>query len=153
MTRENLKYQPPPEPEVPATDSTENTPEAPVHEVKPVRPLRKGRKAVQNFLGGDYLTRSWVTNNIFFFLYLSLLAMIYIGNTYSTERKYKEIERTKTELKELRYHYITIKSVLMFEGRQSEISKRASALQLKESGQPPYKIFYSSNQVRSDGSK
>jgi hypothetical protein len=111
--------------------------------VKAVKKPNKARKAVQEFLGGDYLSREWVTGNLLYILYVALLAMIYIANTYYTEKKFKSIERTKNELKELRYEYITTKSVLMFEGRQSEISKRAIPLGLREAKMPPYKIRYS----------
>jgi len=111
--------------------------------VAAVRKPNKSRKAVQEFLGGDYLSKEWVTGNLLYVLYLALLAMIYIGNTYDTEKKFKNIERTKNELKELRYQYITTKSILMFQGRQSEISKRAIILGLKETTMPPYKILYS----------
>jgi len=111
--------------------------------VKPVKKIRKGRKAVKAFLGGDYLTREKVAGNIPFLLYVSVLAMIFIGNTYSTERKFKEIEKTKSELKELRYRYITTKSELMFRCRQTEISRQANLIGLRESLMPPYKILYS----------
>lgn len=118
--------------------------------VKPVRKMKHGRKAVQEFLGGDYLSRKWVTGNILFLLFLAFLALIYIGNTYSTEKKYKDIERTKTELKELRYHYITAKAALMFEGRQSVISARAIKSGLNETSLPPYKILYSPEALKTN---
>ena len=117
--------------------------------VKAVKKANKGRKAVQEFLGGDYLSKEWVTGNLSYILYVALLAMIYIANTYYTEKKFKTIERTKTELKELRYEYITTKSVLMFQGRQSEISKRAMILGLKEAKMPPYKILFSGEALQS----
>lgn len=125
--------------------------DAPKEEKAPVKAVRKpnkARKAVQEFLGGDYLSKEWVTGNLFFILYVALLAMIYIANTYYTEKKFKSIERTKNELKELRYEYITTKSVLMFEGRQSEISKRAIPLGLREAKMPPYKILYSGQSLQ-----
>ena len=109
----------------------------------------RSRKAVQEFLGGDYLSREWVTGNLGYIFYLALLAMIYIGNTYSTEKKFTNIERTKNVLKELRYQYITTKSVLMFQGRQSEILKRAMTHGLKASTLPPYKILYSGESIKS----
>lgn len=111
-------------------------------ELKPVKRSRKGSKAIQEILGGDYLSRERVIGNIPYLFYIALLAIFYIGNTYYTEKKYKDIERTKVELKELRYQYITTKSALMFMGRQSEISKRAEMLGLKASLLPPYKILY-----------
>ena len=157
MVRENVKYTNPPlEPEFQPGDVT---PDSTIHQdqsveehlasrVKPVNSLRKGRKAIQEFLRGDYLNREWVTGNIPYLLYLALLAMIYIGNTYSTERRYKEIEKTKSELAEYRYHYITAKAALMFQGRQSEISKRAINQGLKETMHPPFKIFYSGTESK-----
>lgn len=125
---------------LPHTDGAETAQAEPA--VKAVKKSRKGRRAVQDFLGGDYLSKEQVVSNIPYVFYIALLAMIYIGNTYYTEKKFTDIERTKSELKELRYQYITTKSALMFMGRQSEISKRAQLLGLKESVLPPYKIRY-----------
>lgn len=110
--------------------------------MKPVKKSRRGSKAIQEILGGDYLSQEKVVGNIPYLFYIALLAMLYIANTYYTEKKFKDIERTKTELKELRYQYITTKSALMFMGRQSEISRKAELLGLKESLLPPYKIMY-----------
>jgi len=117
----------------------------PQDQVRSVKKTRKRGKAVKEFLGGDYLSREWVTSNIPFLFYVAVLTMVYIGNTYNTEKKYKDIERTKNELKELRYRYITTKSALMFQCRQSEISKKAIVYGLKETLFPPYKILYSEN--------
>jgi hypothetical protein len=126
--------------EIPAEEENVHKPS---ETVPPVRKSGKSRKAVQEFLGGDYLNRDRVVRNIPFLFYIAFLAMLYIGNTYYTEKKLKDIERTKNEIKELRFHYIAAKSELMFLGRQSEISKRARTLGLKENITPPYKIVYS----------
>ena len=152
MVKENLKYNdqshglsgPPTPGNIPAEEDLGYDVSEPVKEpVKAIKKPHKGRKAVQDFLGGDYLSKEWVTGNLIYILYVALLAMIYIANTYYTEKKFKAIERTKNELKELRYEYITTKSILMFQGRQSEISKRAVIQGLKEAKMPPYKILYS----------
>jgi hypothetical protein len=109
----------------------------------PEKRSRKGRKRVREFLGGEYLSKEWVVGNLPYLLFLTVLAIVYIGNTYYAEKTFKEIEHTKSELKELRYKYISTKSELMFQSRQSEISKRAMAYGLKEVQMPPYKILYS----------
>jgi hypothetical protein len=90
----------------------------------PEKRSRKGRKRVREFLGGEYLSKEWVVGNLPYLLFLTVLAIVYIGNTYYAEKTFKEIEHTKSELKELRYKYISTKSELMFQSRQSEISKR-----------------------------
>lgn len=150
--KENLKYNdqfhvlngPPTPGSSPAEEDLGfEAPSQPKVPVKPLKKTNKTRKALQDFLGGDYLSKEWVVGNLSYILYVALLAMIYIANTYYTEKKFKSIERTKVELKELRYEHITTKSILMFQGRQSEISKRAVIQGLKEAKMPPYKILYS----------
>jgi len=157
MARENLKYSEQTHPVNGFTSADISQAEAEMlrdpaapagKPVKPEKKANKSRRAVQDFLGGDYLSREWVTGNLSYILYVALLAMIYIGNTYYTEKKFKSIERTKNELKELRYQYITTKSILMFQGRQSEIAKRALVHGLKETTMPPYKILYSGESLR-----
>ena len=112
---------------------------------------RRVRRGFQDFLGGDYLSKQTVAGNIGFILYLGLLAMVYISNTYYTEKIHKSIDRTNRELKELRFQYITTKSMLMFQGRQSEISQRALGMGLKESKTPPYKIQYAGESLQPTG--
>jgi len=155
MVKDNLPYNPTHENhEDPASKDTgsdglpADVPGSEKEPLKPVRKTGKGRRALQEFLGGDYLSKEWVTGNIFFLLYAALLAIIYIANTYNTEKKFKAIERTKSELKELRYEYITAKSALMFQGRQSEISRRAAKLGLREASMPPYKILYKGESLK-----
>jgi hypothetical protein len=114
-------------------------------EVRAVKKTRRSTMRVKEVLGGDYLSRSSVLSNIPFLMYVALIAIIYIANTYYAEKTYKEIERTKSELKELRYRYITTKSILMFEERQSEIAKRAELRGLRIPTVPPYKIFYTTD--------
>lgn len=118
-------------------------PAAPDPGVKPMKRNRKSTRMMQDLLGGDYLSKERVVNNIPYVFYVGLLALVFIGNTYYTEKKFTDIEKTKSELKELRYQYITTKSALMFMGRQSEILRHATAIGLKESTLPPYKIQYS----------
>ena len=130
----------------------EPEPEASSAETKPAKKSHKGRRRLQDVLGGDYLSKNTVVDNIPFIIYLAILALLYIANTYNTERMYKEIEKTKTELKELRYSYITARSGLMFESKLSELNKRTQAIGLKETVIPPYKIFYSGDLVQT-GSK
>jgi len=110
-----------------------------------VKKPNKRRKRIQEFLGGDYLSREWVVGNLPFLLFLTILAIFYIGNTYYAEKTFSDIEHTKAELKELRYRFITTKSDLMFQSRQSEISRRAQTYGLKETSLPPYKILYQGN--------
>lgn len=87
-----------------------------------------------------FLNYQWIVKNMPFFIFLSMLAVLYIYNGHYAEKKIKDINKTARELKELQYEYKTIKSELMFQSKQSEIVRAVEPLGLKELTQPPMKI-------------
>lgn len=97
-------------------------------------------KSFRHVLDGSILTKRGVQRFLPFGLYLSLLALIYIGHNYLAEKTIRDIEKVKHELKELRSEHISLKSELMFSSKQSEIAKRLNQFGIKESTIPPYKI-------------
>lgn len=97
--------------------------------------------AVQNVLGGSFLTKERAVRLLPFFLFLSLLAMFYIANTYVAEKTERDIQALRKSLKELRYEYITTKSELMNQSQQSEVAKRLKNINIKESRVPPVKVI------------
>ena len=82
----------------------------------------------------------WIVKNIPFFLFLSLLTVLYIYNGHFAEKTIKDINRSSRELKELQYEYKTIQSELMFQSKQSELVKAVEPLGLKELTQPPLRL-------------
>lgn len=122
-------------------EETTTTQEQP-QEVQPVKKQRKIGKPIHDLLEGDFLSKQAVVRNLPFLFFLAVIAIIYIANTYYAEKTFKEIERTKTELKELKYQYITTKSNLMYQSKQVEIGKQAEKLGLKETLVPPFKVYY-----------
>ena len=97
--------------------------------------------AVQNVLGGGFLTKERAVKLLPFFLFLTLLAMFYIANTYVAEKTERDIQALRKSLKELRYEYITTKSELMNQSQQSEVAKRLEDINIKESRVPPVKVI------------
>jgi hypothetical protein len=79
----------------------------------------------------------WVFRNIRYFLFLSVLAVVYIYNGHYSDKTIKEINRTNRELKELQYEFKTMKSEVMFRSKQSELAKAVEPLGLKELATPP----------------
>ncbi len=120
-------------------------------EIRPVKKQRWFSKSLHDFLGGDYLSKQSVLGNLPYLLFITILALVYIGNTYYAEKTYKEIEKTKNELKELRFQYLTVKSSLMYHTKMNEIVRRATPLGLKEAMLPPYKIYYSDKSLVASG--
>jgi hypothetical protein len=105
-------------------------------------------RAAHSLLGGTFLTRERVIRTLPFILYLAFLALLYITNSYYSQRDMIAIERLKKELKELNYNYISTKSELMFISRQSEVSKKAAAIGLKETTVPAYQLGISGDNKR-----
>ncbi len=97
-------------------------------------------KSVASVLDGSFLTRENLLRQIPFMVFITFLGIIYIANSYNAEKTIIDINRTKKQLEELRYEYITVKSTLMFQSKQSEIAYRLAASQLKESTVPPIKL-------------
>jgi len=67
-----------------------------------------------------------------FFLFLTVMAVIYIYNGHYADKVVRNINRTSKEVKELQYEYKTLKSEIMFRSKQSELVKAAEPLGLKE---------------------
>src|SRR5215510_200860 len=74
----------------------------------------------------------WIVKNVPFFLFLAVLAVIYIYNGHYADKTIRNINKVSTELKELQYEYKTLKSEVMFRSKQSELAKAVEPLGLKE---------------------
>ncbi len=128
-----------------------------IQEEQPIKPVKKKRlrfksiplknkhisvgKSIASVLDGSILTKENLLRQIPFMIFITFLGIIYIANSYNAEKTIIEINRTKKQLEELRYEYITLKSSLMFQSKQSEIAYRLAASQLKESTVPPVKLI------------
>ena len=80
----------------------------------------------------------WIVKNVPFFLFLAVLAILYIYNGHFSDNTIKNINKTGKELKELQYEYKTLKSEVMLRSKQSELAKAVAPLGLKELTEPPY---------------
>ena len=83
------------------------------------------------------LRYQWIVKNTPFFLFLALLAVIYIYNGHYADKIVRNIGRTSNELKELQYEYKTLKSEVMFRSKQSELARAVEPFGLKELTTPP----------------
>jgi hypothetical protein len=83
------------------------------------------------------LSYRWIMKNMTFFLFLAVLAVIYIYNGHYADKIVRDINKTNKELKELQYEYKTLKSEVMFRSKQSELARAVEPFGLKELTQPP----------------
>lgn len=100
-------------------------------------------RSVFDVFNGNFLTNKSSIKQAPFVMFLTIVALFYIANSYYAERKIRQINKINNELKELRSEYITSKSKLMFVSKQSEVAKTAEVmgLPIKESTTPPGKII------------
>jgi predicted membrane protein len=73
-----------------------------------------------------------IVKQVPFFLFLALLAVVYIYNGHYADKTIRNINQTAKEVKELQYEYKTVKSEVMFRSKQSELARAVEPLGLKE---------------------
>lgn len=79
----------------------------------------------------------WVVRNLPYFLFLSMLTVMYIYNGHQYDKTIKEMSKTNKQVKELQYEYKTLKSEVMFRSKQSELVKAVEPLGLQEMLEAP----------------
>jgi hypothetical protein len=115
-----------------------------VEVLKKVQTPKKKKNIFYKFffdiLGGDFLAQDWARRQVTYILFLSAIALVYIANSYYTEGIVRKIDALSRELKEMQFEYISSKSRLMHESKQSELTKKLEQTGLKESVEPVKKI-------------
>jgi hypothetical protein len=79
----------------------------------------------------------WIVKNLPFFLFLAVLAIVYIANGHYADNTVRNINKVNRELKEFQYEYNYLKGQVMFRSKQSEMAKAVEPLGLKELRVPP----------------
>ncbi len=98
----------------------------------------KQEKNVKPIVGWKrWLNYQSIVKQVPFFLFLALLAVIYIYNGHYSDKTIRKINRTAKEVKELQWEYKTVKSEVMFRSKQSELVKAVEPLGLKELVESP----------------
>ena len=103
--------------------------------------LRSANKLAKSIVEGVNINQETVVRQIPFVLFLALIAILYIANSYYAEKTIRDINKVKNELKDLRAEYIYTKSELMFSSRQSEVAVMVTDQEIKESTVPPQTII------------
>ncbi len=137
--------------ETPEVEVVEEQPKADITDDESSRQKQNNPrlKSVASFyreiLGGDILTKEVVLKQMPFIMLVFLLVVVYIYNNNLAEKNIMKIERTKKELIELRYEYISSKADMMDSLKQSMVQKKLEALEIKEPSNPPHKIYINTN--------
>jgi hypothetical protein len=105
----------------------------------------KVTKTLSSFMSGRFLTSDTTMRYLPFVLFIAFLGLCYIANGYYAQSKDRELDKLNGEIKELRSQYVIAKSKLMYISKESEVSRIASPMGIKESLIPPDKIVINDN--------
>ncbi|MDO8899669.1 MAG: FtsL-like putative cell division protein, partial [Bacteroidales bacterium] len=118
-----------------------------VSQPKPQKKIKKNifNRLFLDILGGDFLAQDWARRQANYILFLAAIALVYIANSFYTEGIARKIDTISRDLKELQFEYISSKSKLMHESKQSELTRKLKQTGLKESVEPVKKIVTNKN--------
>src|SRR5206468_9985334 len=107
-----------------------------------IKMSEENKKAVkQKNIFSKLIGYEWILKNLLFFLFLTLLAVLYIANGHMADNTIRDINNTGHDVKELQYEYKSLKSEEMFKSRESQIVEAATPLGLKISSEPPMRLM------------
>ncbi|TVP51203.1 MAG: hypothetical protein EA341_05780 [Mongoliibacter sp.] len=74
------------------------------------------------------------------FLYVALLALIYIWSNHSAESMVRKIEILQREVEDVRADVTTLEAEYMLSSKQSEVAKKIAPFGIEEINEPPIKV-------------
>lgn len=125
-------------------------PELKVKKEKPKKVAPEGKMGAKTFFkklfseGG--VSKEAATEMLPFLLFLSLLGMLYIGNSHIAMKNIRNIDKLQKEVKELSWEYKSLKADLMFKSKLTEVAKKVDTLGVKTLTEPPKKIIVKHNE-------
>ena len=96
-------------------------------------------KTIMSILGGSFLVKDFA-KQLPFMIYVTVLLMILISNTYFAEECNREIAKTTKELNDLHVEYIQLKSAIMEASKQSVLARKLKDTGIKEPVEPLKRI-------------
>ena len=110
-----------------------------------VKPEKKEHRnfSLKDVITGSMLKKQFVVRQLPFILFLTFLAILYIGNRYHAEKLVRETLQLQNEIKDLRAEALTVSANLMYISKQSEVIRLINerGLGLEESRIAPVKIY------------
>ncbi|MES2775313.1 MAG: FtsL-like putative cell division protein [Bacteroidota bacterium] len=86
------------------------------------------------------LQYQWIVKHVPFFLFLALLAVMYIANGHFADKTIRNIAKARAELKQLQYEHKVLKAEVMYRSKESVLVKAVEKIGLKRLVEPPVKI-------------
>lgn len=109
---------------------------------------RKVSRSLASVFSGSFLSSDNVVGFLPFIFFLTFLGILYIANGYYAQRTVRDLQTVGNELKALRSEYITIKSDLNYNSKQSQVAQATESFGIKESTVPPTKIVVDKEEIK-----
>ncbi len=103
----------------------------------------KSGSFMKELLSGSMVSDKIVLKNLWYFIFLTVLGAIYIGNRFHAEKITRETARLTREVRDLKAESLSTSANLMYLSKQSEVFRmvREKELGLEELKTPPYKLI------------
>ncbi|MCD6201787.1 MAG: hypothetical protein J7K46_08265 [Bacteroidales bacterium] len=110
--------------------------------IEDTEPKVAKKNTFRSFIDGTVLANQVIIKQLPYILFLTFLAMIYIGNRYHAEKIVRESTRLKKEIQELRAESISTSAELMYKSTKTQVLRAINKknLGLEEPVVPPGKI-------------
>ena len=76
-----------------------------------------------------------------------MLAVFYIANVHSVEKKLRKAQALKSEIRELNYNYLNIKSDIVHKSTRTQVAEKVEPAGLKSNGRDLSKINAKKNRT------
>ena len=101
---------------------------------------KKRGKSAMTVLGGSFLVKEKFTKQFPFMVYITVLLMAIITNTYIAEERNRELTQTAKHLNDLQVEYVQVRSAIMEASKQSVLAKKLAGTGMKEAIEPLRRI-------------
>ncbi len=111
---------------------------------------KRRKKNAMTVLRGGCLIKEKFSKQFPFMVYVTLLFMAIITNTYIAEERNRELTKTSKHLNDLQVEYVQLKSAIMDASKQSVLVKRLAGTGLKEATEPLKRINVNEEPIKTE---
>ena len=98
------------------------------------------KKTFKDYTAWGAISADLVLTNLSFFVFLGILALIYIANTHYSEKRIRQIQQLEAELKQYRWESTDLETTVKYNMKQSEIANDVKELGVAPTKAKPKKI-------------
>ena len=102
-------------------------------------------KSIKEYLALADISAALVLKNLPFVFFVAFLGLVYIANAHYSEKTIREIQKQQKELKELRWHFMSVQSEIMYSTKLSQVSSDLDNPNLKTKNEVSKKVIVKRN--------